>query len=1170
MEALLTPIQKLPEYQALLSTAREGTGVVSLHGLSPVHRAHIAAALAQDLPDRTFCALTRDEAAAQTFRRDFEALSGLTCAFLPSRDFVFHQIEGASREYEQQRIRALRSMAAGCRALVSPADAMMLRTLPPEALSRATVTVTLGGAAELSALTLTLTDAGYARCDQVEGPGQFALRGGILDVFPAGGEEPVRAEFFGDEIDSLGVFDPLTQRRTRNIRRAEFPPAREALPRLCEGGMEGLLAQLERLCARKSCGDALQKTLEDDIARLRDGLDLAAADRYLPLIYPDFSSGFSHLPESTVYLICDSSAVLETTRGLVHRQSEDIAHLLENGVLAPSKSGWSMDESQFRAQLSACLLLDSFLASSGFSPQKLLSLEVKQLPSYGGSLETASRDLEGYLRLGFTLFALAGGKARAQSLKSLLEENGLPCVADERQAGPGRVCVLQSNLSAGMEYPSLRLAVVCEGQASGHRAQRHKRAGRKDHLRSFSDLHPGDLVVHEHHGVGRFVGVERIQVDRVWRDYMKIAFAGTDFVFVPATGLDLVSKYIGAAEQGSVKLSKLGGTNWAKTKARAKKSARDLAEQLIALYAARQKRPGFAFLPDDDWQRSFEEAFPFDETEDQLVCAQEIKADMQRACPMDRLLCGDVGFGKTEVAFRAIMKCALSGKQAAILVPTTVLARQHYLTACQRFSGLPVKIEMMSRFRTRGQQDETVRRVKNGTCDLLIGTHRILQKDIIFKDLGLLVVDEEQRFGVGHKERIKQMALDVDVLTLTATPIPRTLNMALSGIRDMSVLEEAPIGRQPVQTYVLEQDDAILRDAIRRELSRGGQVYYLHNRIESIDQAAGRLQAAFPDATVAVAHGRMGEQQMSDVMERTYAGQVDILVCTTIIETGVDIPNVNTLIIEDADNMGLAQLHQIRGRVGRSTRHAYAYFTYRRGKALTEVQQKRLSAIREFAEFGSGFKIAMRDLEIRGAGNVLGAQQSGHLMDVGYEMYMQLLAEATTELKGGTPVARTDCTADLLVSAGLPQTYVPDAATRVDFYRRIAMISSTEDYMDMQDEMLDRFGELPAPATALLDIALLRARASSVGIHEISQKNSHLLLHFRPSALAGAAAACADKKFRGRLLLSAGEAPYLSLRLSPTDDPLVQTKAVVDAWSSFTPPAGCDTMGHSQTKEETF
>ncbi len=735
----------------------------------------------------------------------------------------------------------------------------------------------------------------------------------------------------------------------------------------------------------------------------------------------------------------------------------------------------------------------------------------------------------------------------------MLEQNDLPCTDDAQLAGEGKICVLPDNLSAGFEYPSAKIAAVCEGTVKQGSKTQRKSANKKNALKNFSDLTPGDLVVHEHHGVGRFVNVERIQVDGVWRDYIKIAFAGSDSVFVPATALDLVSKYVGAADSSAVKLSKLGGAAWPKARARARASAQDLAESLVALYSARQKAQGFAFWPDDDMQHGFEEAFEYDETEDQLVCARDIKSDMEKQWPMDRLLCGDVGFGKTEVAFRAIMKCALSSKQAAVLVPTTVLARQHYLSALKRFSGYPIKIEMMSRFRTPAQLSQTIRRLNNGQCDLVIGTHRILQKDISFKDLGLLVVDEEQRFGVSHKERIKQMSLGVDVLTLTATPIPRTLNMALSGIRDMSVLEEPPGGRHPVQTYVLEHDKTILRDAIRRELSRGGQVYYLHNRIDSIERKASEIGALFPEATIATAHGRMGEESMSDVMNRMYAGEIDILVCTTIIETGVDIANVNTLIIEDADHMGLAQLHQIRGRVGRSARHAYAYFTYKRGKVLTEISQKRLSAIREFAEFGSGFKIAMRDLEIRGAGNVLGAEQSGHMSAVGYDMYLRLLEEATRELKGEQPVHRTECSADILVSAGLPQNYIADSATRIDLYRRIAMISSSEDMRDMQDELTDRFGDLPSQAQALLDIALLRADASRAGIFDISQKNGALHFSFRPDGIEKAAKACADRTLRGRVLLSAGEKPYITLKLRAGENPLSGAQAFIGLYSGGNP-----------------
>ncbi|MBQ7492428.1 MAG: transcription-repair coupling factor [Clostridia bacterium] len=1142
--------KSLPEYQKLLSAARNGR-IASVYGVSPVHRAHLAAALCADLPQRTFCVILRDEAAARAFAEDLSSLGGPPAALLPCRDPVFHNVESLSHGYEQQRLAALSAVHTGrCRVLCAPADALMLHTLPPEKLEEARIPLEEGTALPVEELTRRLVLAGYTRCAQVEGPGQFALRGGILDVFPAGEDMPLRAEFFGDEVDSLSRFDPLTQRRTQRIPAALLLPVREALPQLAEGGAAGLAAALEKLAARKGCSEALRTNLRADAELLTQLPAFPAADRYLSLIYPRPATAFDYLPENTVFLCCDTPAVLECAQGAAHRQAEMLEHLLAEGILPPAKTGYSMDEKQFQGALSGAVLqLDSFLTASAFAPQVLIPFPARQLSAAGGGFENLARDVSDYLRLNYTVYLLAGGEARAQNLCRLLEEQELPFVRTVEQAAPRRVCVLPAGLSAGIEYPSLQIVILCEGPRSQRRPARRRRSSR-DQIQSFSDLHPGDLVVHEHHGIGRFVGVERIQVDRVWRDYIKIAYAGTDFVFVPATALDLVSKYIGSAETETVRLAKLGTSAWQKAKQRAKKSASDLAEQLLKLYAARQKAEGYPFAPDDDWQRSFEEAFPYEETEDQLLCAQEIKKDMERPVPMDRLLCGDVGFGKTEVAFRAVMKCLLSNKQAAVLVPTTVLARQHYFSAVDRFSGYPVKVEVMSRLRTPKQLQEIARRVKAGQVDLLIGTHRILQKDIAFRDLGLLVVDEEQRFGVAHKERIKQMAQGVDVLTLTATPIPRTLNMALSGIRDMSVLEEAPLGRQPVQTFVLEQNDAVLRDAVRRELSRGGQVYYLHNRIEDIERTAARLQVEFPDAVVATAHGRMGEEEMGDVMSRFYQGEISILVCTTIIETGVDVPNVNTLIVEDADRMGLAQLHQLRGRVGRSSRHAYAYLTYRRGKALSEVSQKRLSAIREFAEFGSGFKIAMRDLEIRGAGNVLGAEQSGHMMDVGYDLYLQLLSEATAELRGEAPVRRTDCTADLLVSANLPQRYVSDAATRVDLYRRIAMISSEEDRQDMTDELIDRFGDPPAPVMALLDIALLRADASRAGVCEITQKNGALLLYFRAETLKRAAAVCAEPSLRGRIFLSAGDKPYITLKLRPADDPLARAKALIALYTA--------------------
>ena len=657
-------------------------------------------------------------------------------------------------------------------------------------------------------------------------------------------------------------------------------------------------------------------------------------------------------------------------------------------------------------------------------------------------------------------------------------------------------------------------------------------------------------MVHVHHGIGRFAGMLRLPVDGVEKDYIKINYAGSDCLYVPATSLDLVSKYIGGGDEAAekTKLNKLSGDQWAKTTRRAKAAAKDLAEELIKLYAQRQRQTGFAFSPDSPWQREFEDDFDYTETDDQLAAIRDIKRDMEKPAPMDRLLCGDVGYGKTEVALRAAMKCILDGKQAAILVPTTVLAQQHYATAIARFRAFPVTVEVLSRFRTPAQVKDVLERVKTGRVDLLIGTHKLLAKSVEFKDLGLLIIDEEQRFGVTHKEKLRQRTEQVDTLTLSATPIPRTLNMALSGIRDMSTIEQPPQERQPVRTYVLEHDWGIVTEAIRRELDRGGQVYYLHNRVESIDSAASRLrQLLGGGVTVETAHGKMAEGELSRVMSRMAEGDIDVLVCTTIIETGIDIPNVNTLIIEDADRLGLSQLHQIRGRIGRSTRRAYAYLTYRTGKVLTEVAAKRLTAIREYVEFGSGFKIAMRDLEIRGAGNLLGPEQSGYMMSVGYDMYLKLLNDAVLEQQGRGAEVRAECSADLTVPAYIPEGYVPAAEQRMDLYRRIAALRTPADEADLTDELLDRYGDVPKPVTALLHVAMLRAAAMETGITDITQKGRQLLFSFDtridPAALL---AVCTMAGYRNRLQLSAGTEPRLTLFLQPNEDALDAAGGLVE------------------------
>nr|MBP8854778.1 transcription-repair coupling factor [Flavonifractor sp.] len=863
-----------------------------------------------------------------------------------------------------------------------------------------------------------------------------------------------------------------------------------------------------------------------------------------------------------VVVLSESPRVAERGKSYLWQLGEDAKALMERGELAGELADFARtfeELTEVLADWPVCYL-DAFTSSRyPQRPRTLLNLLTKQLPSYGASLETAVSDLAHYVSDGFRTVVLVSSEQRALNLQALLREQKMTTAVDfqlHELPGYGKAVIAVGGLTAGMEYPVGRFAVLTEGQSLLGKKRRSKPVTNRQKLGSYADLSPGDLVVHEHHGVGRFLEMTKMTVDGVQKDYVKIAYAGADVLYVPATQLDLVSKYIGSGEdaQETRKLSRLGGTDWEKAKTRAKKAVKDLAKGLIQLYAERQRQPGFAFSPDSPWMKEFEDEFEYAETDDQLRCIAEIKQDMEQARPMDRLLCGDVGYGKTEVAFRAIMKCVLDGKQAAILVPTTVLARQHYLTAKQRFAKYPVEIDVVSRFRTQAQMKDTLRRLEQGGIDLLIGTHRLFQKDVKFKDLGLLVIDEEQRFGVQHKEKLKELSKQVDVLTLSATPIPRTLNMALSGIRDMSTLEEPPMDRQPVQTYVLEHDWGVLSDAMRRELERGGQVYYLHNRVETITRTAARIKEMLgEDVAVAVAHGKMSQEELNDVMTRMSDGEVDVLVCTTIIETGIDIANANTLIIEDADHMGLAQLHQIRGRVGRSTRRAYAYLTYRRGKVLTEVASKRLGAIREFAEFGSGFKIAMRDLEIRGAGNVLGPEQSGFLLSVGYDMYLKLLEEAVLEERGEKPERPTECAADLSVAASIPDRYVPSPEQRMDLYRRIAAIRSEADADDVMDELIDRYGDPPRTVNNLISVALLRADAARNGISQIDQKGANLNFYLDQFDLQRVSALCGLEKYRSRLLFSAGERPYLALRLKKGEDALKFGRKLVEDYAKTAP-----------------
>ena len=1158
----------LPELRELEDILRFGTGPAAVSGVGGVHCAMIGAALRQET-GRPLMVLCADEQEAGRMAADLAALTESAPVTLFAREWQLRDRVAASHSFEQERLNALCRMAFGkAEIVVATIDGLLQRTLAPETLRGAVLTLRVGEEHDLRALANHLTGAGYVRCEQVEGAGQFAVRGGILDVYSPM-SAPVRIEFFDTEIDAMGEFDIATQRRTKNIEELTILPAAEVLPLAAEGGREAMLARMEHAAGQlgKKEGTAkLAETVLADAERLREGLPLGGMDRYLAAAYPTAVCGADYLPPETIVLVCENGRVLERARGVALEQSEDMKILLEEGVLAGPFAALSLDLEELMRRLGArfpLILCDSLPTSRHLAPPRaLLSINARRLPSYGGSLETAAAEMEHYLAALSGVLVLCGNETRAKNLHRLLDERGMRVrldLANKTLPEAGEAVIGLGALSAGCEYPQLHLVILTEGQlvtpVSGKapRAVRSKKDSSRQKLRSYTDLSPGDLVVHAKHGIGRFVGLERIRVDGADKDYIKIAYAGSDSLYVPATQLDMVSKYIGThgGEDGGerVKLSRLGGTDWTRAKSRAKSAAKDLAKGLIALYAERSRRSGFAFSPDSAWQREFEDAFDYEETDDQLRAIEEIKADMERPQPMDRLLCGDVGYGKTEVALRAVMKCILDGKQAAILVPTTVLARQHYATAINRFRSFPVTIEELSRFKTPAQKKKILQQAAEGKIDLLIGTHSLLQKGLRFKELGLLVIDEEQRFGVTHKEKLREMSRQVDTLTLSATPIPRTLNMALSGIRDMSTIETPPQDRQSVQTYVLEHDWGVIAEAIRRELARGGQVYYLHNRVESIDRCAAQLKKLLgEEVTIAAAHGKLDEKSLSSVMQHFSDGETQVLVCTTIIETGIDIPNVNTLIIEDADRLGLAQLHQIRGRIGRSARRAYAYMTYRPGKILTEVAAKRLTAIREYAEFGSGFRIAMRDLEIRGAGNLLGPEQSGYMMSVGYDMYLQLLEEAVLEERGEKKTVRADCSADLTVSANLPERYIASSEQRMDVYRRIAAVRTREESQDLLDELLDRYGEPPAATLALLDIAMLRAAACAAGIRDITQRGDTITFTFSGEMPVEAVMrVCTLGKNKRRLTLSAGTEPKLALRLGKDEEPLAAALELVES-----------------------
>ena len=1140
MEVVRNALSHWPDYIRLEEAVKNQAVPAAVTGVSEIHKSCLLAALRKST-GRRLLLVAGDEGEAQRFQEDLFSL-GLRPVFYPLRDFCFRDTTGVSHEYERLRLEALSQLQSGrCDCVIACIDAALQYTIPPKELEKRLFPVEAGAALEMDALVKALVQCGYTREDQIEGPGQFSRRGGIVDFYSPGASAPVRVEFWGDEIDSLSYFDLDSQRRTEPVDAVMLAPCVEVIPEnpiILAQKIEKLASSLRGKTAPKA-----KEILRGEGEKLKNGLHIGSLDKFLPLVYGETATLFDYFPRETSLLVfSEGNKLKERMRTSLWQWGEDLKSFLAEGVLCKGLDHYSEDWEYAlgRAQHAPTLFLDLFARGAYEIPTRtLVNVNVKQLPVWAGGTQLLADDLRPLLDLGRACVVLCGTPRAGIALAEDLKAMGLPAgyLETVSTAAPGTVTVTPGTLSAGFELPEANFALLSHGRMAAVKQKKRKRDKNSKEISSLSELSPGDYVVHATHGIGLFEGIHKLEMNGVTKDYIKVRYAKNDTLYVPVTQLDLVSKYIGPREDSAVKLSRLGGADWQRQKTKVRKAVKDIAKELIQLYAQRMQQKGFAFPPDGEWQHDFESHFAFEETEDQLRCIQEIKDDMEREVPMDRLLCGDVGFGKTEVALRAAFKCVTAGKQCAILVPTTILAWQHYQTILRRMEGFPVDVELLSRFRTPRQQDEILRKVRRGSIDIVVGTHRLVSKDVKFHDLGLVVIDEEQRFGVAQKEKLKEVCHTADVLTLSATPIPRTLNMALSGIRDMSVIEEAPHDRHPVQTYVLEYDGGVIADAIRRELRRGGQVYYLHNDVASIQQTVARLQQLVPEARYGVGHGKMNEEELSEVWRQLLDHEIDVLVCTTIIETGVDVPMANTLIIENADRMGLSQLHQLRGRVGRSSRRAYAYLTYTPNKALTEIAQKRLSAIREFTEFGSGFKIAMRDLEIRGAGNILGGEQHGHMEAVGYDMYVKLLNEAVSLMKGEEPTRPVDqeCLVDLQVQAHIPESYIDSLSLRLDVYRRIAEVETEEDAMDVTDELIDRFGEPPASVRGLLDIALLRNTAARLGITEVKQQGSSLLIYKQKFDVAEVGPLI--QALGGRLLLSAGSKPYISVKManqSPT------------------------------------
>lgn len=1116
MTSFTKPLSEHEGFSGIVRDIKEKRLPVLAGGLTNTSKCNLIEGLAKETGRQRRVIVTYDEIRAREIVQDMSLYDKETF-FYPAKDMMFFAADVHGNAIVNERLEVLKKLSKeeGCTVVLS-LEALLLRQLPLRRILERIVVLNVGETINLDHVREKISALGYENVGQVSGKGQFSVRGGILDIFPLAEEVPYRVELWGDEIDTIRSFDVESQRSIENVEGISVYPAAEIVigERRKAEGIKTIIKEKEEQVKKLR---SLMKTeeafrLHQQVEEFKDNLEIYGGsfgiDSYIGYFFEETVSFLDYFGEDCLFFVDEPKRVEERGRAISFQWRETMSTRLEKGYILPKQADILYDHKEILTALSKreTVLLSMIEHQTEFFLQKAsYAMNARSISPYNGSFELLVKDLTKYKKEKYRVILVTASSARAERLLADLTENDLHAVIPETDREPlaGEVIIRRGSLQKGFEYPLIRFAVISETDLFGNKKKKKTKKNKKvdgSSISKFSELHEGDYVIHDSYGVGIYRGIEKITNNYITKDYVKIEYAGGSNLYILATGLDMLQKY-GSKEGAKPKINKLGGKEWTNTKNKVKASVHEVAKDLVMLYAKRSEEVGYQFSSDTVWQQEFEEMFPYEETDDQLSAITDVKRDMESPKIMDRLICGDVGFGKTEIAIRAAFKAVSDGKQVAVLVPTTILAGQHYETFKERMKSFPITIDFLSRFKTEKEVKKIKERLANGLLDIVIGTHKLLSKDIKYKNIGLLIIDEEQRFGVGHKEKIKKMRENIDVLTLSATPIPRTLHMSLSGIRDMSVLEEPPAHRLPIQTYVLEHDDELIREAITREIARGGQVYYVYNKIKDIEDVYLRMQKLLPNARISFAHGRMSERELESIMSAFIAGEIEVLISTTIIETGIDISNVNTILIDDADKMGLSQLYQLRGRVGRSTRTSYAFLMYKKDRMLKEVAEKRLAAIKEFTDLGSGFKISMRDLEIRGAGNLLGKVQSGHIETVGYELYCKLLNEAVRSLKGeGSFEYDFETKVDISVNAHIPAAYIKNEVQRLEMYKRIACVTSEEDVLDLKDELIDRYGELPETVDSLIDISYIRYLAHEAFCTNLLLANNEVKLFMNEKA----------------------------------------------------------------------